>query len=67
MPYSGGMAVLIAVLWIAVTVLVVRKEEPELRRLFGAAYEAYCCRVPRWIPRLRPLSNQDCADIRARR
>lgn len=25
-------------------------EEPMLRRRFGAAYEAYCRSVPRWIP-----------------
>ena len=29
--------------------LVVRVEEPELRRRFGATYDAYCERVPRWI------------------
>jgi protein-S-isoprenylcysteine O-methyltransferase Ste14 len=28
-------------------------EEPILRRKFGAEYEAYCRRVPRWIPRFR--------------
>jgi protein-S-isoprenylcysteine O-methyltransferase Ste14 len=27
-------------------------EEPTLRRSFGAEYEAYCRRVPRWVPRL---------------
>lgn len=27
-------------------------EEPILREKFGAEYEAYCHRVPRWIPRL---------------
>jgi protein-S-isoprenylcysteine O-methyltransferase Ste14 len=31
---------------------VVRVEEPELRERFGAEYEAYCQRVPRWLPRL---------------
>ena len=30
---------------------VVRIEEPELRRRFGSKYEAYCERVPRWLPR----------------
>lgn len=25
-------------------------EEPDLRRRFGAAYDDYCRRVPRWIP-----------------
>lgn len=33
--------------------VVVRVEEPELRERFGADYEAYCQRVPRWIPRPR--------------
>jgi protein-S-isoprenylcysteine O-methyltransferase Ste14 len=31
---------------------VVRVEEPELRERFGATYEDYCRRVPRWIPQL---------------
>jgi protein-S-isoprenylcysteine O-methyltransferase Ste14 len=26
------------------------EEEPGLRRRFGAAYEDYCARVPRWLP-----------------
>jgi protein-S-isoprenylcysteine O-methyltransferase Ste14 len=30
-------------------------EEPTLRRRFGAEYEAYCRRVPRWWPRLLGL------------
>jgi protein-S-isoprenylcysteine O-methyltransferase Ste14 len=42
-----------------VSVLVVRKEEPDLRRLFGAQYEKYCRLVPRWIPRLTPLGTED--------
>jgi protein-S-isoprenylcysteine O-methyltransferase Ste14 len=33
---------------------VVLYEEPTLRRSFGAAYERYCERVPRWIGRVRP-------------
>ena len=28
-------------------------EEPVLRRKFGAEYEDYCRRVPRWLPRLK--------------
>jgi len=28
-------------------------EEPMLRHKFGAEYEAYCQRVPRWVPRFR--------------
>jgi protein-S-isoprenylcysteine O-methyltransferase Ste14 len=31
-------------------VIVVRIEEPALRRHFGTTYEEYCKRVPRWIP-----------------
>ena len=34
--------------------VVVRVEEPELCKPFGAAYESYCERVPRWVPRLGP-------------
>jgi protein-S-isoprenylcysteine O-methyltransferase Ste14 len=30
-------------------------EEPALRKKFGAVYEAYCERVPRWIPRFDPI------------
>jgi protein-S-isoprenylcysteine O-methyltransferase Ste14 len=32
---------------------VVLYEEPTLKRKFGAAYEGYLRRVPRWIPRFR--------------
>jgi protein-S-isoprenylcysteine O-methyltransferase Ste14 len=31
---------------------VVLLEEPATRRRFGAEYQDYCSRVPRWIPRL---------------
>lgn len=30
---------------------VIRVEEPGLRRRFGASYDEYCARVPRWLPR----------------
>jgi len=32
---------------------VVFLEEPATRKRFGEAYEDYCRRVPRWLPRLR--------------
>jgi protein-S-isoprenylcysteine O-methyltransferase Ste14 len=32
-------------------VQVTRLEEPLLRKRYGEAYEQYCARVPRWIPR----------------
>ena len=38
--------------------VVVRVEEPELRERFGAVYESYCQRVPRWIPRLGRSASQ---------
>ncbi|NJC95669.1 MAG: isoprenylcysteine carboxylmethyltransferase family protein [Anaerolineae bacterium] len=28
-------------------------EEPALKKKFGTAYESYCQRVPRWIPKLK--------------
>ena len=38
-------------------VAIVAAEEDFLRGKFGAAYDAYCRDVPRWIPRLRGLSQ----------
>ncbi len=37
---------------------VVRIEEPELRERFGASYESYCQRVPRWVPRFGRSASQ---------
>ena len=37
---------------VAAHVWVVQVEEPRLRARFGAAYEEYCRRIPRWLPRL---------------
>jgi protein-S-isoprenylcysteine O-methyltransferase Ste14 len=36
--------------------LLVQIEERELRNRFGAEYDAYCARVPRFIPEFRPQS-----------
>ena len=38
---------------VAVSLFVVRYEEPHLQREFGADYDAYKAKVPRWLPRLR--------------
>jgi protein-S-isoprenylcysteine O-methyltransferase Ste14 len=43
------------VVWLGFVAFVVFYEEPALRRKFGKEYEEYCTRVPRWIPRLRPV------------
>jgi protein-S-isoprenylcysteine O-methyltransferase Ste14 len=39
--------------FLAFHMFVIFYEEPTLRRNFGAAYEEYCRRVPRWFPRFR--------------
>lgn len=39
-----------AVAWLLFHLFVVLEEEPGLRRRFGADYEEYCARVPRWLP-----------------
>ena len=36
--------------WLWLTAFVALREEPDLRRTFGADYDAYCREVPRWIP-----------------
>ena len=40
------------VVFAAFHIFVTFYEEPTLKRNFGAAYEDYCRRVPRWIPRI---------------
>jgi protein-S-isoprenylcysteine O-methyltransferase Ste14 len=52
-------------------VAVVRFEEPELRRRFGAKYAEYCERVPRWLPvptsRARAAQQSEADDGASRR
>jgi len=40
-------------LFIGFTLFIRANEEPYLRKTFGAAYEAYCQSVPRWIPKFK--------------
>ena len=49
----GSPAVLVyaALIALAFHVFVLVYEEPTLRQTYGAEYDAYCRRVPRWIPR----------------
>jgi protein-S-isoprenylcysteine O-methyltransferase Ste14 len=47
-----------AVLALVVAAFVRGYEEPALRRQFGAEYDAYCQRVPAWLPRLRRRDAQ---------
>jgi len=48
--HSVALAELAAVFAVGVIIFVLLFEEPELRRKFGAEYEEYCQRVPRWLP-----------------
>ena len=48
-----GIAVYAALAMLAAHLVVTRIEEPDLRERFGAPYDAYSQRVPRWCPRLR--------------
>jgi len=41
-----------AIAWTAFHGFVLLYEEPKLRRTYGAGYDAYCMRVPRWLPRV---------------
>jgi protein-S-isoprenylcysteine O-methyltransferase Ste14 len=49
---SGSLLVYAALLALGFHLFVVGYEEPTLRRRFGAEYDEYCRRVPRWWPRL---------------
>lgn len=42
-----------AFFFLAFHVFILVYEEPDLRKRFGAAYEAYCQNVPRWLPYVR--------------
>src|SRR6476660_1790600 len=43
----------VVLVWLAFHTFVTFYEEPHLRKTFGSAYEGYCKRVPRWIPKLK--------------
>lgn len=49
---SLGIFLYAVLITLAAHFMVVRIEEPELRQRFGPEFEAYCQRVPRWLPRL---------------
>jgi len=50
---SGELGIYLAVVWLAFHLRVLVYEEPVLRRSFGAEFEEYAARVPRWWPRAR--------------
>ena len=49
--HSAALAEIAAVFFACTVLFVMVYEEPVLRHTFGAEYEEYCRRVPRWIPR----------------
>ncbi len=49
---SAGLVAYAVLVTAAAHWVVVRVEEPELRKRFGERYEAYCRNVPRCLPRL---------------
>jgi len=64
-PWHVYDLVLPVVLFVYFHLRVVRVEEPELRSRFGASYDAYCQRVPRWLPRLAPGAGANASARRA--
>jgi protein-S-isoprenylcysteine O-methyltransferase Ste14 len=50
---SWGIAIQLAIFAVVNAIYFPLVEEPGLRRRFGAEYEEYCARVPRWLPRVR--------------
>jgi len=48
-----GLLMYAVLTFIGVHFFVVLYEEPNLKRRFGASYEEYLKRVPRWIPRIK--------------
>jgi protein-S-isoprenylcysteine O-methyltransferase Ste14 len=51
--HSPALANLVLVFLVGVVLFVLSIEEPALKQKFGAEYEEYCRRVPRWLPRLK--------------
>lgn len=48
-----NLLIYVIVIFVAFNTFVTYYEEPTLKRKFGAAYEKYLEKVPRWIPRFR--------------
>jgi protein-S-isoprenylcysteine O-methyltransferase Ste14 len=48
---------IVSIVWAVLTWIAISLEERELRTRFGEAYERYCRRVPRFLPRLRVQSQ----------
>lgn len=53
---SAGLLIYTALVSLGFHLRVLYYEEPVLRKSFGAAFEAYCLKVPRWLPRRNRIS-----------
>jgi len=69
-PHMGASHLLFALTWTAYIAVGVRFEERDLRRSFGASYDAYAARVPALVPRLAPhetgptgVPSETCARV----
>jgi len=51
-PWRARDVPAVTIIAVLAHLFVVRHEEPATRRRLGAAYDDYCARVPRWIPRI---------------
>jgi protein-S-isoprenylcysteine O-methyltransferase Ste14 len=51
--HSLSLAELALAFFVATNLFVLLYEEPHLKKVFGAQYEEYCRRVPRWLPRFK--------------
>jgi protein-S-isoprenylcysteine O-methyltransferase Ste14 len=58
--WSGSSVLIVYFLFfiLAYQILIVLIEEPILRHMFGEAYRAYCRQVPRWIPKIKSLTEK---------
>jgi protein-S-isoprenylcysteine O-methyltransferase Ste14 len=56
-PGSLSLLAYSALIWLTFHIFVLAYEEPNLRRTFGAEYDAFCANVPRWVPRFSPWSG----------
>ena len=54
---SLALGIYLVVLAVGFHLRVVLGEEPRLRMRFGAEWDVYSGRVPRWVPRHRPLGK----------
>lgn len=56
---SAAMLGYCAVIWLCTHCFVLFYEEPKLKSLFGADYDAYCAKVSRWLPNRSGWKSED--------